>query len=503
MKKRAISYVLLSAMMLSLAACGEQKPAESTLQPEPAAEETAEEATEEAETETEEAEATPVFEGTPLETEFWSLTYSDDWTFVEDDDLSANSGVFSSASFHIPQDEDTDLIKVEVSGEHEKPDEYRDFLRTLGDMQDIIENGSVEPVQMGGVDCYLKEGESWGDHYKTWMGRIEQSGVSVSVTVWSEEEDPRVDTLLDSLSFVQEDTGNVEPPWPWNGEPFRTEDHSHMVGTLELNAHQLPIDESMVVDDIFNTGVAANGEVGYIMTDGKLRQCTVSADDIKLGAEIPLDEEYDNMTLAKDGTVYMADFMKPLIVLKDGKKVASYEGPDDVTMHPSGEWGISFFSSKEVQKITLSDGAIKTENWSLDNVKTIRSVSISEEYIMVSAITEDTETNAILIYDKDGKLQMTLGGKEFGEPDSLGSVTSTVQTENGFMALDGNMRAVLFWKPDGSFIGKAEDSDLFGTTYPWMNSATLEDDGSILIGMTEEREDGSADEFIAFRLTGF
>ena len=49
----------------------------------------------------------------------------------------------------------------------------------------------------------------------------------------------------------------------------------------------------------------------------------------------------------------------------------------------------------------------------------------------------------------------------------------------------------------------AEDSDLFGTSYPWMSSASVMADGSILIGMTEERPDESADEFIVYRLTGF
>ena len=36
-----------------------------------------------------------------------------------------------------------------------------------------------------------------------------------------------------------------------------------------------------------------------------------------------------------------------------------------------------------------------------------------------------------------------------------------------------------------------------------MSSASVMADGSILIGMTEERPDESADEFIVYRLTGF
>lgn len=100
-------------------------------------------------------------------------------------------------------------------------------------------------------------------------------------------------------------------------------------------------------------------------------------------------------------------------------------------------------------------------------------------------------------------LQLTLGDKEFGEPDSLGSVTVVIETNNGFMALDGNMRDVLLWKADGTFIGKIDDKDLFGTSYPWMSTAVLLPDGSIIAGMTEKRADETAVEFLLYRLTGF
>lgn len=46
------------------------------------------------------------------------------------------------------------------------------------------------------------------------------------------------------------------------------------------------------------------------------------------------------------------------------------------------------------------------------------------------------------MYDLSGVLQTKLGGTEFGEDDSLGSVTAVVETANGYMALDGNMRTV-------------------------------------------------------------
>jgi hypothetical protein len=78
-----------------------------------------------------------------------------------------------------------------------------------------------------------------------------------------------------------------------------------------------------------------------------------------------------------------------------------------------------------------------------------------------------------------------------------------VETKNGFMALDGNMRTVCFWKKDGTFIAAVDDGDLFGTRYPWLSTAFLMPDDSILVGMTEKRADESAYEFILFSLSGF
>ena len=76
------------------------------------------------------------------------------------------------------------------------------------------------------------------------------------------------------------------------------------------------------------------------------------------------------------------------------------------------------------------------------------------------------DEQAIFVYDVNGNLQLTLGDKEFGEPDSLGSISAVLETQNGFMGIDGNMRAVCLWTSDGTFIGTLEDTDLFGTYYP-------------------------------------
>ena len=92
-----------------------------------------------------------------------------------------------------------------------------------------------------------------------------------------------------------------------------------------------------------------------------------------------------------------------------------------------------------------------------------------------------------------------------GEPDGfgLGSITYATSTSNGFLALDGNMREVVLWTADGTWIGAVDDGDLFGTYYPWIAAADIADDGSILVVMSDTRADESADEVLVFKLSGF
>ena len=105
--------------------------------------------------------------------------------------------------------------------------------------------------------------------------------------------------------------------------------------------------------------------------------------------------------------------------------------------------------------------------------------------------------------ETDEGLEITGCAEEFTGPDNLGSVTYVAETANGFLALDGNMREIVLWTKDGTYIGTADDGDLFGTNYPWFAHGTQLSDGSILVLMTEERPDRSAMEVLVYQLKGF
>ena len=126
-------------------------------------------------------------------------------------------------------------------------------------------------------------------------------------------------------------------------------------------------------------------------------------------------------------------------------------------------------------------------------------VWIDESRVFVTGPDEESGAEVLQVYDPSGALQTTL----LGEDGRLGSITFAAKCSTGYIALDGNMRTVVLWNESGDYIGEIDSDDIFGASYPWLCSADVLPDGSLLVILTEDRDDDSAMELVAFRLTGF
>lgn len=493
MKRGIMSLILLLSLAFSLTACGE-KPQVT------AGEENKPQVTAEIQKSTEvPSPMEPELPG--LETEFWKLSYSDDWTFDEKDDLRLNEGHYAEITLKY-MDGDDQVASVAITGEIDDPSAYRDFLKRAGiDAYSMVTNGDVETTDIGGVDMIRYDSVSWGEDVRTYYARIEQANMTAIVQIYGDIESELVAQLLSTLIFKAKDIGHVDPPWPWNGEPFTAEDHNKMIGTFTIESKQILIDESLPIDDIFSGIIAAHSDTLYILSDGALKQYAYDGAGLTYIANIATDSEYKNISMDHDGTLYLSAFMKEFIGMKDGAKTFSFNGPKIVAMHPSGKWGISRFTSPDVEKITFSGGTLSTEAWKFEELTLINTITIGEDEIYVTGNSVKTGYHAIFVYDLNGNLQTSFGEEE--NRVKLGSVTSVIKTQNGYFAVDGNMRLLHFWTLEGNYIGALDDGDLLGTGYPWMSTAIKLSDGSILLGLAIERLDESADEFVLYRLTGF
>ena len=475
--KKLIALLLAMMMVLTFAACGNTTPEETDPTPTPG--------------------QSVSTEGTTLTTNLWSLTYDDSLWVYEEDDFYDNEE-YAKVIMMIPDEEDSYVTSVEIAVSLDDHEEFRDYLDTYGfDAYDYVVNEAYDLVNIGTVDCLMNEGTYWGEDCLRYFGRVEDASVTVFVEILGQYEDSAVEDLLAGLEIFAENIDNVDAPWPWDGEPFSGSDASEMAGTYTVSSQWVPFPNCVITKETFDHAVAVDGTKAYILGEEKLHRYDFTGDSLVLDMDMEQDGDFGNIQRTNDGTIWISGFMEPLISIRDGVQTASYEGTDEVTMHPSGQWGISWFSGPECKKITLSGGAISETDMNFAEVSTISTLLIDENYIYVCGSAADDSGHKVFIYDTNGSLKMTLADEE-GE--GLGSITFMAQTVNGFLGLDGNMREVILWTADGSYIGAIDDSDLFGTHYPWFCGGTQLSDGSILVIMTEDREDESAMELIAFVL---
>lgn len=421
------------------------------------------------------------------------LTYDEEDLYDDDD--------YAEITLGIPDEDDYYTASIEIFAEIGDAENFRDYLYDYGfDLQEYAVNNSYETTQIGGVDCLTYEGTSWGDPFVCYFGRVENAGLTVRVKIVGEFEADTIDSVLENLQFVVEDTGNEDFPWPWDGEPFYAETAIQYVGEIEIESHFLPLaDTGLLTRETFDHAIAVNGSKVYILGDGTLKQYAYGTDALTLESEIEVGDDFDNLQVSSDGTVWLSGFGEDLTAFRDGKQFAAYQDTDNVTMAPDGTWGISWFTSAECEKITVSGNQLTRTGITFSEVSIISHVMVDDSYIYVSGSAADESGHKVFIYDHNGTLKLTLADED-GE--GLGSITFVAETTNGFVGLDGNMRDVIMWSADGAYLGDVSDGDLFETDYPWFCGGAQVDSETILVIMTEDRADQSAMELVAFELIG-
>ena len=485
--KKLLALLIALLMLLSLAACGEKEPEIEIEDPGVPVKE---------DVETEE----PVEDGnvTLHENTYFSVIYDEaaGWSLAEDDYYIYETG--GNAYLRILDEEGNTDIVVTINADEDDPESFRKALYVNGFDQKAYAEGTLETTDVGGQPMLYVD-QSNGDRF--YFGRNEAAGVyyTIDATNW---EDPRVPALIEGITCTANGTDNVEAPWPWEGEAFTAETAEQMVGSYTLKAEFLPMSEALITYETFKHDAEVIGDKVYLLSDYVLREYTCDGTSLTFNREIPLDAEYEYVESA-GGNLVLSSFMRPVIG-HDGENVLySYEGPDKFTVAPDGTWGISWFSSGETtEKYTFSDGALVGEAFPFAEVKLISKLCIDDSYIYVTGSPVEGDGHHIFVYDHAGTLQMQLSG----DPTAtigLGSITYVTKTANGFIALDGNMRDIVLWTADGTWLGAVEADELLGTDYPWLASADVMADGSVLCVLSQDRADGSAMEAVAFKLSGF
>ncbi len=437
--------------------------------------------------------------GTVIETALFTLDYDQSvWTYYEED--TSNEEDYCSVVLQIPDPEDPEyyLINAEIEVSIDEPYDFRENLVYYGfDQYEYEVNKKYETVSIGGVDLLKYE----DDDTLKYFNRIENAGATVDIDIDTDDtSDARIAELLKGLSINVSDTGNEDGPWEWEGTPFLASAKSATAGSLTIESNWIELDEYISTFETFDHSVAAVKDTVYLLVDGELRKYTLSGDKLTFVNTITLPEDdYTSVEATSDGTLWLSGSMNDIVCLKNDTVSATYEDIDDLAMHPSGSWGIDYFTSGECEKITFNGSTYTASAMNFSEVDTIMHLNVDENNIYVCGSDADSN-HKVFVYSADGKLQKTLCDSE-GE--GLGSITFMASSKNGYIGFDGNMRDVILWDNDGKFVAEIPDGDLFSTYYPWFCNSALLSDGSIITIMTEEREDKSATELLVFTVKGF
>ena len=314
------------------------------------------------------------------ENTFFTVGYKeeDGWTLTEDDIEAYEGGGYVYLRI-LDEDGYTGLL-VYIEAYEESASSFRETLYANGvDMKAYVEgtwvSETIGGLQMAAVD---KEDGEW-----YFFGRNEAAGVSytVHVTDW---EDPNVPAVIENISFTASGTDNIDPPWPWEGEPFSGGTVSQTVGTYTLTAQFLPMAEPLVTYETFNHDIAVVGDKVYLLSDCALYQYAYDGDSLAFVKEIELPDEYEILEKGADGNLVLSRFMEPVFGHNGNSAQFSYDGPDKFAVAPGGTWGISWFlSGEECELYSFHDGTLSGSPFPFAEVDTISQVNIDNQYILV------------------------------------------------------------------------------------------------------------------------
>lgn len=473
--KKILALLLAVLMLLSLAACG--KDTEPTTEP------------------TEAPEASGDL--TMLENTYFTVGYSESegWTLTEDSYYIYGEG--GNADICIMNSDGYADITVSIRANAEGPADFREAMYENGIDMQAYAAGQVETTDVGGQPMLYVDKDN-GTRF--FFGRNEAAGVTYTISAenW---EDARVPALVGQITCTASATDNVDPPWPWAGEAFTGGTVSQTVGSTTVTAQFLPMAEPLTTFETFKHDLEVIGDKVYLLSDHSLYEYAYDGAGLTKNKDIPLDEEYEYVESA-DGAMILSSFMRD-VLRHDGTSVlASYEGPDKFAVAPDGTWGISWFTAgDDTMKYTFQGDALVGEEMPFAEVDTISHLCIDDTYIYISGSPVGGDDHTVFVYDHAGTLQLKLLGEPGDSSIGLGSVSFMAKTAGGFIAMDANMRDVVLWAADGTWLGTVEDGDLFGTYYPWFAAGETLDDGSIIVAMTEDRNDESATEVLLFKIT--
>ncbi len=444
---------------------------------------------------------------------FFNAAFPDGW--VQDEYNTYNYDTYYSAQYNLNDQDNWTISNVRIEASVDEVANYRYALDTLTQTAAAAGIETLEQRQIGGYDFV---GAVTGDYWLTgtYLARVPEASMTLTITISEPGKIEEVlPAILDSVlfTFPIPNPPLMDPPLPEDGVPYQPSTGAVSVGGYTLQAQWLPAGDSIIPKDAYYNGMAAVGEKVYLLTSQLLRSYTRNGNQlVSAGEPLDLGDNYSYLSAAQDGTLFITDGYYRVLAVKDGA-TNSYDLDSYLAIHPDGQWGLGFWSSYNVKRLTFSADGMATQDWILTNLdndaartgrfSTISYITITADRIFVAGMdTQAGNATRIAMYDLDGNELATFGGKDWSEDSYFGNVTGIVQTKNGIIALDGYYQTFRLFSLDGTYLGSAHCDELLGTNYPWPVTLVPTEGGALAL-ISQERADQSATELLVFEITGF
>lgn len=335
---------------------------------------------------------------------------------------------------------------------------------------------------------------------KHFFGYDQESAMYAKIMVYGDPEDPRVTELIDNVTFHKKEYTKTKTPWYWDGEVYVPKDTEPVqVGNFTVEAEYLPID---TVYPTFNNGyskVAKSGGWYYVLTDGDVSEYSDEDGGLAYEGDVYFDFDVENIFGDEDGNLYALGNGGPFVRWGTEEDEVLLNYCVMVSLHPSGKKAVGWSYSNSITEYDFETGTNKERV--IDPVEGINSVSVTKDYQAVCGYKE-SET-LLNIYDNNWNEVMTISSTDT-ESGMLEGVSAFEQTQNGWVIFDSWMENVIFVGFDGAILKEVSYEELFGTlNWPYVNGTCMDEEGNVIVAITDQREDNSCYETIIFKLKGF
>ncbi len=284
--------------------------------------------------------------------------------------------------------------------------------------------------------------------------------------------------------------------------------------------------------------VVAAGKNLYVLTDknkvlrfsiaaGKACKLTLDKAWAKEGI-LTASHRVSKLGVDKKGNLFLSSFMgvsrydkagKPLAKCKPGKN-------GSIALHPSGTWGLGYFVSNKVTLAKISAKTCEGKPWvrqdptdaknKLGELKSVNTIGFYKNLILVGGIhktkIKNSNPRVVVAYTKAGKKKFQFGAATGFKGDHFGWFHGIQQGKKAqICVLDSNFRSLSFWDGKGKFQGAVKLRTLFGVSYPWIASFSVDRKGTgwFVVGVSRKFKEKapkgtrySVGEGFLFRVTG-